>query len=99
MKPINILVDSFADEGLTNAQMINAREIVSRLDSDQFSVTMFVRGAPAPQISGRPNTHLIQLRERLQTIPLLPRFLFGRRDILFSLKASPASRWYLKLRS
>jgi glycosyltransferase involved in cell wall biosynthesis len=99
MKPINILVDSFADEGLTNAQMINAREIVSRLDSDQFSVTMFVRGVPAPQISGRPNTHLIQLPERLQTIPLLTRFLFGHQDILFYLKASPASRWYLKLRS
>jgi hypothetical protein len=28
MKPVSILVDSFADDGLTNAQMINAREIV-----------------------------------------------------------------------
>jgi glycosyltransferase involved in cell wall biosynthesis len=99
MKPVKILVDSFADEGLTNAQMINAREIVSRLDPDQFSVTMFVEGKPAPQISARPNTHLIQLPGRLQTIPLLTRFLFGPQDILFYLKASPASRWYLKLRS
>jgi glycosyltransferase involved in cell wall biosynthesis len=99
MKPVNILVDSFADEGLTNAQMINAREIVSRLDSDQFSVTMFVQGPPAPEILRRPNTRLIQLPQRLQTIPLLAQFLFGRQDILFYLKASPASRWYLKLRS
>jgi glycosyltransferase involved in cell wall biosynthesis len=99
MQPVKILVDSFADEGLTNAQMINAREIVSRLDSDRFSVTMFVRGTPAAAVRGRPNTRLIKLPVRLQTIPLLARYLFGRQDILFYLKASPASRWFLKLRS
>jgi glycosyltransferase involved in cell wall biosynthesis len=99
MQPVKILVDALADEGLTNAQMINAREIVSRLDSDRFSVTMFVRGTPASQIRARPNTRLIQLPARLQTIPILAQFLFGSRDILFYLKASPASRWFLKLRS
>jgi glycosyltransferase involved in cell wall biosynthesis len=99
MKPVNILVDSLADEGLTNAQMINARQIVSGLNPDRFFVTMFVHGPPAAQISDRPNTRLIQLPDRLQTIPLLAHFLFGRQDILFYLKASPASRWYLKLRS
>lgn len=99
MNPVNILVDSFADEGLTNAQMINAREIVSRLNPDQFSVTMFVHGPRAAEISNRPNTRLIQLPDRLQTVPILAQFLFGRQDILFYLKASPASRWYLQLRS
>jgi glycosyltransferase involved in cell wall biosynthesis len=34
----------------------------------------------------------------LQTIPLVFHYLFGRQDILFYLKASPASRWYLQLR-
>ena len=99
MNPVNILVDSLADEGLTNAQMINAREIVSRLNPDRFSVTMFVHGPAAARIANRPNTRLIQLPDRLQTIPLLAHFLFGRHDILFYLKASPASRWYLRLRS
>jgi glycosyltransferase involved in cell wall biosynthesis len=99
MKPVHILVDSFADEGLTNAQMINAREIVSRLSPDRFSVTMFVRGYPARQITNRPNTRLIQLPDRLQTISLLTQFLFGKQHIIFYLKASPASRLYLKLRS
>jgi glycosyltransferase involved in cell wall biosynthesis len=99
MKPLHILVDSLADEGLTNAQMINAREIVRRLAPERFKVTMFVHGSPDPEISARPNTHLIQLPDRLQTIPLLARFLFGSQDILFYLKASPASRWYLKFRS
>jgi glycosyltransferase involved in cell wall biosynthesis len=99
MNPVHILIDSFADEGLTNAQMINAQEIVHRLNPDNFFVTMFVHGPPAAQISRRPNTRLIQLPDRLQTIPVLTRFLFGRQDILFYLKASPAARWYLKLRS
>ncbi len=99
MKPINILVDSFADDNLTNAQMTNAREIVSRLHPARFSVTMFVHAPPAAEISRRPNTRLIQLPNRLQTIPILANFLFGRQDILFYLKASPASRWYLRLRS
>jgi glycosyltransferase involved in cell wall biosynthesis len=99
MKPIHILIDSFADEGLTNAQMINAREIVSRLNPDRFYVTMLVHGPSSPQISARPNTRLIRLPDRLQTIPLLAHFLFGKQDILFYLKASPASLWYLKLRS
>lgn len=98
MKPVHILVDSFADAGLTNAQMINAREIVSRLNPDRFFVTMFVRGNPASQVVARPNTRLVHLPRRLQTIPLLAQFLFGAHDIIFYLKASPASRWYLKLR-
>jgi len=99
MSLIHILVDSFADEALTNAQMINAREIVSRLRPDRFSVTMFARGSPDPQIVARSNTRLVQLPRRLQTIPLLAQFLFGQHDILFYMKPSPAGRWYMKLRS
>lgn len=99
MKPIRLLVDSLADIDLTNAQMVNAREIVSRLDSVRFSVTMFVHGPPDEKISARPNANLIQLPDRLQTLSLLTRFMCGKQDILFYLKASPASRWYMKLRS
>ncbi len=98
MKPVKILIDSLADEGLTNAQMINAREIVSRLNPDRFFVAMFVHGPPAAQVANRPNTHLLQLPDRRQTIKLLAHYLFGRQDILFYLKASPASLWYLRLR-
>jgi glycosyltransferase involved in cell wall biosynthesis len=99
MKPIRILVDSFADEGLTNAQMINAREIVSRLDSERFHVTLFKHGAPARQLVVRPNTRLIQLPRRLQTIPILTHFIFGRQEILFYPKPAPATRWYMNLRT
>jgi glycosyltransferase involved in cell wall biosynthesis len=95
---VRILVDSFADEGLTNAQMINAREIVARLNPSRFAVSIFVRNRPAAEVKSRPNTRLIQLPPRFQTIPLFARYAFGRHDILFYLKASPASFWYMELR-
>lgn len=98
MRPIRILVDSFADDGLLNAQMGNAREIISRLDSEQFHVTTFLMGKPDARISARPNTRLIQLPERRQSLKILSEFLTGAHDLLFYLKASPASKWYLQLR-
>jgi len=98
MRPIRILVDSFADDGLLNAQMGNAREIICRLDPDNFHVSTFVLGSPDPRIAVRENTRLIQLPERRQTVRILSEFLLGAHELLFYLKASPASRWYLGLR-
>jgi glycosyltransferase involved in cell wall biosynthesis len=98
LKPIRILVDSFADAGLPNAQMGNAREIVRRLDPRRFHVSMFVLGQPDPCIEARENTRLIQLPERRQTVRILREFLWGAHEILFYMKSAPASRWYLSLR-
>lgn len=98
MKPIHILVDSFADAGLPNAQMGNAREIVRRLDPQRFYVSMFVRQQPDPRIAARKNTRLIQLPQRRQTVRILREFLWGSHHLLFYIKSSPASRWYLSLR-
>jgi len=52
MEPIRVLVDSFADAGLPNAQMGNAREIICRLDPNVFHVTTFV---VAGRILGLPH--------------------------------------------
>jgi glycosyltransferase involved in cell wall biosynthesis len=41
---------------------------------------------------------LIQLGARRQTVKILREFMWGNHDLLFYLKASPASRWYLSLR-
>lgn len=99
MRPIRILVDSFADEDARNAQMTNARDIVSRLDPERFHVTMFVLGRPDPRIVQRPATRLIRLFQHGQTFRILSEFLWGTHDILFYLKASPAARLYLMMRS
>jgi len=98
MKPIRILVDSFADAGFPNAQMGNAREIVSRLDPQRFHVSMFALGTVDPRIAQRPNTRLIRLPKHRQTPRIFSEFLWGPHSLLFYLKASPASRWYLNLR-
>jgi glycosyltransferase involved in cell wall biosynthesis len=94
MKPIRILVDSFADAGLLNAQMGNAREIVSRLDAQHFHVTMFTLGVADPRIIARANTRLVQLPQRRQTVRIISEFFWGKHSLLFYMKASPASRWY-----
>jgi glycosyltransferase involved in cell wall biosynthesis len=98
MKPICILVDSFADSCLPNAQMSNAREIVARLDPDHFHVTMFALGQPDSRLVNRPNTRLVHLPQRRQTVKILSEFLWGRHSLLFYMKASPASRWYQSVR-
>lgn len=98
MQPIRLLIDTFADAGLINAQMGNAREIISRLDPDLFHITTFMVGKPDPRIAARKNTRLIQLPQRRQTVKILSEFLTGDHELLFYMKASPASKWYSSLR-
>lgn len=95
MTPVRILVDSLADQGLTNSQMTNAREIIRRLDSDRFHVSVFCGGHPDREIEQRPNTRLVFLPSRRRTVRILREFVWGHHDILFYVKSSPASRIYL----
>lgn len=97
--PLRILVDSLADAGLTNAQMTNGRDIVARLNPDKFAVSIFHLSAPDPRIAKRPNTRLIALPQKRQTVRILREFLFGAHDILFYVKSSPAAKLYFSARS
>src|SRR5437667_164941 len=92
MTPVRVLVDSFADKDLPNAQMGNAREIISRLDPAQFHVSVFVLGEPDTIIAQRPNTRLIPLPSHGQTPRIFREFAFGNYDVLFYLKSSPKPR-------
>jgi glycosyltransferase involved in cell wall biosynthesis len=96
--PVRILVDSFADQGLTNAQMTNGREIIRRLDPDRFHVSVFCAGDPDPAIERRPNTRLVLLPRRRRTVRILREFVLGSHDILFYVKSAPASSLYMALR-
>src|SRR4051794_1067446 len=98
MKPISILVDSFADEDSLNAQLTNAREIMSRLNANRFHVSTFMVGKPDTRLAQRESTRLIQLLQRRQTLVILKEFIRGKHDLLFYLKPSPAARIYMKLR-
>ncbi len=79
--------------------MGNAREIACRLDCARFHVSMFVSGEPDSRLVQRPNTRLIHLPKRRQTVKILREFLWGDHEILFYLKSSPASWSYMSLRS
>ncbi len=96
---IRILVDSLADAALTNAQMVNAREIVYRLDRGRFHVTAFFVSDPDPRLLNRSGTRLIKLPPRRQTPIILAEFLRGRHDLIFYLKPSPAAKWFLRSRA
>ncbi len=98
MTPVRILVDSLADQGLTNAQMTNAREIIRRLDPDRFHVSVFCQGPPDRAVEQRPNTRLVRLPQRRRTVRIFREFVLGRHEILFYVKSSPASRLYMGLR-
>ena len=98
MKPIRILVDSFADEDAFNAQMTSARDIMCRLDPARFHVSTFLSGQPDPRLIQRPGTRLIKLPKRRQTFRILREFIWGKHAILFYVKTSPAAKLYLTLR-
>src|SRR5256884_3690304 len=97
MTPFRLLGDSFADKALPNAQMGNAREIIRRLDPARFHVSVFVCGEPDTSIAQRPNTRLIPLPSQRQTARIFREFVFGNYDVLFYLKSSPATKWYMRL--
>ena len=98
MSKIKILVDSLADQELTNAQMVNAREIVRRLNPERFEVSVFCSGIADPRLAARPGVRLIKLPARKQTVTILREFVTGTHEILFYMKSSPASRLYAQLR-
>src|SRR5580698_2731112 len=98
MNPVRILVDSFADEDSLNAQMTNARDLMSRFDPERFQLTTFVVGTPDERLIRRPSTRLIPLPKRRQTIGIVKEFAWGRHDMLFYVKPSPAARFYLAWR-
>src|SRR5262249_61437384 len=94
MKKIRLLVDSHADEGLTNAQMANAREIIRRLDPERFDIAIFCAAKPDPLIANRPNVRIIPLPKRKQTLTILRVFVTGGHELLFYMKSSPTSQLY-----
>lgn len=99
MKPIRILVDSFADADGFNAQMTSARDIMCRLDPVRFHVSTFCAGEPDSRLTERPATRLIHLGKNRQSLRILREFIWGRQDLLFYVKASPAAKLYLAWRS
>lgn len=78
--------------------MGNAREIAYRLDPDKFHITMFLARKPDERLAQRPNTRLVRLPTRRQTVRIFRELVWGDHEIVFYLKSSPASLAYMRLR-
>jgi glycosyltransferase involved in cell wall biosynthesis len=95
---IRIFTPSFADESGTNAQNLTVKEVVTRLDSQRFHVTMLTEDPPDPRIVGRPNTKLVQWKAHQNTPRILSHLLLHLPDIYFFPREGPLDTAFLALR-
>jgi glycosyltransferase involved in cell wall biosynthesis len=95
---ITIFTPSFADEANTNAQNLSGKEIVARLDPEQFAVTMLHQGAVDPRILSRPNTTLLQWRARGNTVRTVWHIVRNVPDLYFFPREGPLDAVFLTLR-
>jgi glycosyltransferase involved in cell wall biosynthesis len=97
-RPIRIFTPSCADESDSNAQNLTVKELVARLPSDRFHVTMILEGDPDPRIAFRPNTSLIRWTKKGNTLRLLRHCMFSRPDIYFFPRCGPLDRAFFDFR-
>ena len=94
MSKIRILFMSLVDASSLNAQSLNTREIVLRLDPNRFECSLFYAQEPDPRLLNQPHIKLVRLPARLKTVRLLREMLSGY-DIIAYMDYSPASYLFL----
>jgi len=94
MKKIRILFMPQVDGTSLNAQSLNTREIVLRLDANRFECSLFYSHQPDPRLLHHSHIKLLRLPARLKTAQLLKKMLSGY-DIIAYMDYSPASYLYL----
>jgi glycosyltransferase involved in cell wall biosynthesis len=97
-RPIKVFTPSFADEANTNAQNLTAKEVVSRLDSERFHVTLLYERDPDPRIASRPNTRLWQWQKSGNTLRSLVRMMGDVPDLYFFPREGPLDERFFQLR-
>jgi len=96
MRKVRILFLPLVDAANLNAQSLNTREIVPRLDPNQFECSLFYTQAPDPRLLECPHVTLLRLPARLKTVRLLREMLSGY-DIVAYVDYSPASYLYVHI--
>jgi len=84
------------DAASLNAQSLNTREIVLRLDANQFECSVFYAQSPDPRLLNKTHIRLLPLPKRFKTIKLFREMLSGY-DVIAYMDVSPASYLYLHL--
>lgn len=82
------------DAQSTNAQSLNVREIVLRLDSGHFDCTLLYQNEPDSRLLNRENLTLRKLPSRRKTASILAEML-REHDLIAYLDYSPASYLFL----
>lgn len=95
---IKVFTPSFADADNTNAQNLTVKEVVARLPSELFHVTMICQRNPDPRIAQRKNTTLLPYYRHGNTLHLLLRTLVAVPDIYFFPRGGRFDETFLDLR-
>jgi glycosyltransferase involved in cell wall biosynthesis len=98
MKKIRLLFLPPVDADNTNAQSLNTREIVLRLDRSRFEITLFCWHAPDPRLLNLAHVRVLTLPSRRKTLRLLREMCSGY-DIIAYMDYSPASFIFVHLPS
>jgi glycosyltransferase involved in cell wall biosynthesis len=96
MSKVRILFMPPIDVGNTNAQSLNAREIVLRFDPEQLESTLWYENEPDLRLRNRPGIRLLQLPAARKTFRILREQLAGY-DLIAYMDCSPASYTFLHL--
>jgi glycosyltransferase involved in cell wall biosynthesis len=94
MKKIRILFLPLVDAANLNAQSLNTREIVLRLDAKRFECSLFYAHDPDPRLFNRSHIKLLRLPARVKTVRLFKE-MFSGYDIIAYMDYSPASYLYV----
>ena len=93
---LRILFLANVDADNTNAQSLNVREIVLRLDRERFESTLWYERQPDPRLVKTSGVRLLQMPSRRRTLVVLREMLAGY-DLITYLDTSPASYMFLHL--
>lgn len=96
MDKVRVLFLAGVDADNTNAQSLNVREIVLRLDPKRFQSTVLYEREADSRLKNRSGVRLVHLRSRNKTFRIL-REMLGGYDIVAYMDYSPASYLFLHL--
>jgi glycosyltransferase involved in cell wall biosynthesis len=96
MNRVRVLFLADVDADNTNAQSLNAREVVLRLDPERFRSTVLYEREPDSRLRNRSGIRLLQLPARNKTLRIL-REMLADYDIVAYMDYSPASYLFLHL--
>jgi glycosyltransferase involved in cell wall biosynthesis len=96
MERVRILFLPGVDSDNTNAQSLNVREIVMRLDPGSFQSTLWYEHEPDLRLRDRPAIRLLKLPSHAKTWTIVKEMLSGY-DIIAYMDYGPASYLFLHL--